>query len=225
MNKYKHIIILFIVYVSIGIKGFSQVNDAGMWISLNLEKKVLPGFSLHLSDELRLNENISEAGTHFTEFGGEYRFTRNISGGAYYRFIQKRRVDDSYSKRHRYYVELNYRQKIGKVNIALRERFQSQYNDIFSREKGKIPEDYLRSRLAVKTKIYKATQAFINGEVYYQLSNSQGNELDQLRFSAGLEYNLKRYGGLEAFYMINKEIHVNDPLTEYIIGLGYSYSF
>jgi hypothetical protein len=203
----------------------AQVNDAGLWVSLNLEKRVTPAFSLHLSDELRLNENISEAGTHFTEFGGEHMIFKGLSGGVYYRFIQRRRLDDSYSKRHRFFAELSYKRKIGKISVALRERVQSQYKDLHSSDNGKIPEYYLRSKLTLRTKIIKRTQAFANTEVFYQLSNPKGNEVDQIRTSAGLEYKINPGGSIEAFYMINKEVRVSNPVTDYIIGLGYSYTF
>ncbi|MHC1706369.1 MAG: DUF2490 domain-containing protein [Bacteroidales bacterium] len=225
MIRPARVFLLFVFFVLHAFQSFSQVNDACLWIGLNLEKKVLPGFSLHLSDELRLNENISEAGTHFTEVGGEYQFARGFSGGVYYRFIQKRRLDDSYSKRHRYYGELTYRYKTGKVSFTLRERFQSQYRDVYSNDKGKVPEYHLRSKLTVKAKVYKATQVYLNSELFYLLSNQMGNEIDGIRSAAGLEYNFKAFGSVELFYMIDKEIHVNNPLTQYIIGLGYNYNF
>lgn len=226
MIKDRQLISLLVLFVMVcGSKAVGQVNDAGLWLSVSLEKKLTPGFSLHLDDELRLNENITEAGTHFTEFGGEYTILKGLSAGIYYRFTQKRRVDDSYSKRHRYYAELSYRRKIHKISFTLRERFQTQYADMYSSDKGLVPEFYLRSKLTVKTKLMKATQIFANTEIFYPLSNPDRNEIDGLRVAAGLEYNLKKYGLIEGFYMINKEINVKNPLTDYIIGLGYSYTF
>jgi hypothetical protein len=215
---------LFLPLLFISNAAFTQVNDAGLWLGLNLEKKISGNFSLNLEDELRLNENLSEAGTHYTEIGGDYKLSKGFSAGLYYRFTEKRRLDDSYSKRHRFYTELSYRRKVNRFSFTLRERLQCQYADIQSSEKGHIPEYYLRSKFSIKYRVKKRIQPFVNTEIFYQLSNAEGNEIDNFRVAGGLEYSFKKYGSVELYYLINKEINVKDPLTEYIIGLGYNYA-
>src|SRR6187549_3507592 len=91
----------------------AQVNDAGLWASINLEKKFSKKVSIHFSEELRFNENISELGVFFSEFTGEYQFNKILSLSGGYRFIQRRRLDDSYSIRHRYIINLNVKDKFG----------------------------------------------------------------------------------------------------------------
>ncbi len=202
---------------------FSQVNDAGLWTSVNLEKKITADFSLNLSEELRFNENISELGTAFTEFGGDYKLIKNLTAGISYRFIQKRRVDDFYSTRHRLIFNLSYRHKIKKLSITLRERFQTQYADIYSSEDGKIPEHTLRSKLTLKYDFDKKYFPFIYTELFYQLNNPEGNELVNVRYAAGFEYEFNKRSSLDLFYLINKEINVNNPWTDYVIGVAYNF--
>src|SRR5687768_15769050 len=129
MNKLKFcaVIISFNAFAS---STNAQVNDAGLWGSINVEKNISNLIDVQLTQELRLNENFSELGTAFTEAGVTFDLPKGFRAGIAYRFIQKRRLDDSYSFRHRYLVELSYRYKWNKLVVSLRNRFQSQYTDV-----------------------------------------------------------------------------------------------
>ena len=203
----------------------AQVNDAGLWASINVEKKLTSKFALTLTEEARMNENISELGTAFSEIGATYKIKKYISIGVSYRFIQHRRVDDFYSFRHRYMIDLVLKKKIKKFAFTLRERFQTQYADLNSSENGKVPDYYLRNKLTVKYDFDKKYTPFIAAELFYQLSNQKGNEIDNTRYSAGFEYKFNKKVSVDLFYLINREINVNDPWTDYVVGFGLNYSF
>lgn len=203
----------------------AQVKDAGLWLSLNAEKKITSKLSATLSQEFRMNENITELGTAFTEAGIEYKIFKKGFVGLSYRFIQKRKVDDFYSLRHRINVDAGYRFKVTRMSLTVRERFQTQYSDVNTSPEGHIPEYYLRSKLTFKYNLEKKYTPFMAAELFYQLNNAKGNEIDNIRYSAGFDYEINKLHSLEVFYLINKEVNVNDPWTEYIIGIGYKYAF
>lgn len=204
---------------------FAQVNDAGLWASINLEKKVSSKLTLTFTEEARFNENISEPGTLFSEIGGNYKLKKYLVVGASYRFIQRRRVDDFYSMRHRYMMDVSLKHKIKKVAFTFRERFQTQYANINSSETGKVADRYLRSKLTVKFDLDKKYTPFISAELFYQLTNPKGNELDNMRYAAGFEYKFNKRTSVDLFYLINKEINMNDPVNDYVTGIGFNYSF
>jgi hypothetical protein len=203
----------------------AQVDDACLWTSVNIEKKITSKFSATLTEELRFNENISELGTAFTEIGANYKFYKFFSFGLSYRYIQSKNLDDSYSLRHRYNIDLAFKYKVEKVLASLRERFQTQYTDVNASENGKVPDRYLRSKLILKYDLEKKYTPFISCELFLQLTNPEGNELDKERFAGGFSYEFNKYTAVDLFYMINKEIHANNPLTEYITGVEFNYSF
>lgn len=224
MSKKK--ILFFLILISF--TATAQVNDAGLWTSLNIEKKFSKRFALTLSQEFRLNENISELGTTFTELSVDVKIkgVKGLSLSPGYRFIQRRNIDDSYSVRHRALFDLNYRYKTGAFSITLRERFQSQVADVITGEDGFLPVNYLRNKISLKYAPDKKKYApWISAEVFYQLNNNEGNEIDNLRYAAGLDYDLTKKHAISAFYMINKEVNVNDAWIEYIIGVGYKFTF
>lgn len=199
----------------------AQVNDAGLWLNLSAEKKITQKFSTQLTQSFRLNENFSELGTSFSEIGVNYKIQKRLSIGAAYRFSQKRRVDDFYSMRHRYNIDISYKLKIKKLSITLRERFQSRYKDYKTSEKGNVPKNYFRSKITMRYNLNKKYTPFISGELFYQLAE----QIDNLRFKAGFDYEFNKFSTLNLYYMIDKEINVKNPWTNYVIGLGYNYSF
>ena len=128
MNKYFLSFLLSLCCLTLS----AQVNDAAVWASINIEKKIAKGFAASLSQECRFNENISELATAFTEIGLEHKIIKRLSFGLSYRFIQSRNMDDSYSLRHRILADLTYRYKLNKFGFTIRERYQSQVSDVMT---------------------------------------------------------------------------------------------
>lgn len=221
----KKTLIIFIIAITSSVLSQGQFNDAGLWTSINIEKKISSNFSFSITEELRMNENITEAGTIYTDAGITYKVNKFIRLGGNYRFIEKRKIEDYYSKRHRYYFDLTLRNKIFKYTIQLRSRFQSQYADIFSNEKGKIAEDYFRNKLSVKYEYNKKISAFASYEIYTPLRSYDKVFMDNYRINAGLEYSFNKFHSIDLSYLFQKELNVNNPETDYIICIGYNINF
>ena len=49
--------------------------------------------------------------------------------------------------------------------------------------------------------------------------------MDQAKYCIGTEYVINRMHTLDFFYLFQKEYNVKDPLSEYVIGVGYSLNF
>lgn len=201
---------------------FAQVNDAGLWLSFNFTKKINPAWSVTLSEELRMDENITEAGTVFSDAGINYKINNRFRVSANYRYINKRRPDVSYDKRHRYYFDFSYRDKFSRIATILRVRYESQYKDVFSSSKGFVPENHLRGKLTFKFDLDKKYTPYLYSEIFMPLNNPKVKSIDNGRYCAGIEYKFSRVHTLDAFYMIQQEYHVKNPKRDYIIGLGYN---
>ena len=226
MIKHGTISLFFLVLLSLtGLK--AQTNDAQMWLSIDLEKKLNPKLSLHFAEELRMNENLTEAGTIFSDLAVSYDITRSLSASLNYRFINKRRPDNTYDIRHRYYFDLTYKYAPKPFIITLRARVQQQYTDIFTSEKGKIPINYERTRLKIAFDRWKPLRPFLATEVFIPFSNSRYSSftVDCIRYQAGLDYKINKHQSITAFYMIQKEMNVANPETDFVGGLGYSIVF
>lgn len=212
---------LIILIIAGGFHLSAQVNDAGLWMSFNAEKKINPVLSANLSEEFRIDENFCELGTFFTDAGITYKFKKYIRISANYRFSNKRQVDDSYSKRHRYYLDLTFRYKLKPVIFSFRTRIQSQYKDMFSSSLGKIPDYYSRNKVTLKFDLDKKYAPYISTESYTPLLTGEGLYIDNVRYCAGIEYQLNRVHGFDIFYLIQMEYNVNNPRNDYVVGIGY----
>jgi hypothetical protein len=225
----KRIIIIYLFFLFFNcvffLKVFSQENDAGLWGSLNMEKKINPVLSMTLSEEIRMNENITEPGTVFTDAGINYKIGKLLRISLNYRFILKRSLDDSYSKRHRLYLDIAIRKKIKPIVISLRTRFQSQLTDFYTSADGKVPEYYSRNKLTLKLDLDKKYRPYLCSEMFTPLSKNARIILDNARYCAGIEYEFNRMHAVDVFYLIQKEYNVNDPRIDFITGIGYYLTF
>ncbi len=202
----------------------AQVNDAGLWASINLEKKFTKKWSLNLTEEIRLNENISELGMSFSELSATYQYNKMFGISAGYRFIQKRRVNDSYSLRHRYLINFNVKNKFNSFSTNLRIRYQRQYADVYSSSDGTVPSDYVRTKLTIKYNTGKKYTPVISGELFFNTNRPDGLLIDDFRIAAGVEYEFSKKSSLELGYLINRELQVANQMTSFVITIGWNYT-
>jgi hypothetical protein len=133
------------------------------------------------------------------------------------------------SWRHQYYVSLVLNHDfLQHFNASLREEYQAQYQDIYSSELGRYPEHYLRTKVTITYDpvyypFYKI-QPYIASEVYYHMdaNDKYGPEFNRIRMFLGTFYHLNRSSDLELYYLIEQHFNINNPPTNYVIGIGYS---
>jgi hypothetical protein len=204
---------------------YSQVNDAGLWISVNAEKKITAAFSACFTEELRMNENITEAGTVFSDIGLYYKIGKRFKVSASYRFTKKRRLDDSYDSRHGFYIDLGFKEKVRPFALLARVRYQSQYTDVYTSEKGEVPKSHAVLKITLKYEDLGRVVPYVYAESYYRVNNALYSAFDQLRLCGGIEYTLNRMHAVDIHYLFNKEYNVKHPETDYVIGIGYYFTF
>jgi len=203
----------------------AQVNDAQLWFSAGVEKKLTPALSIEVIEELRLNENITEAGTWYTDLGMSYRFLNRFKVGGAYRFSLKRRLDDTYQRYNSWYAEAVCREKFKPMGLALRVRYQSRYAESFTSEKAAVPRNHMRTKLTVKYDLDRKFEPYCYAETYFRCGVSAYGSFDQLRLCAGIEYTFNRMHMIDLHYLFSREYNVANPETEYVIGIEYYFTF
>jgi long-subunit fatty acid transport protein len=217
---------LFLIFLVLaGINLFSQVNDAQLWLSANLEKKLTPALSVLFTEEIRMNENITEAGTVFSELGLSYRLNKRFKAGASYRFMLKRRLDDTYEKLQSWFIEGSYREKFNPVQLSLRVRYQSRYAESFTSEKAEIPKNHFRTKITVKYDLKQKFEPYLYAEAFFRTGVSWLQSNDQMRFGAGVEYTFNRMHMIDLQYLIRHEKNAVNPETDYVVGVSYYLTF
>ena len=148
----------------------AQIDDIGIWTGISIQKQFTRKVEGSLTEQLRLNHDASTINLLLTDVGVEYAISKKFKAGIHYRFINANQVT-YYSKRHRFYADLSFKEKIKTVSFTIRERIQEQFYDYYSSETGKIPYWTLRSKLTVKIDLKKKITPYFSGEIYYQIDN------------------------------------------------------
>lgn len=224
MIKRQGYLLLFFLVLA-GNSVLSQVNDAQLWLSVNLEKKLTTDLTVDFTEEVRMDENMTEVGTIYSNLGVSYRPWKRFKVGAFYRFTLKRRLDDTYERLNGWYVEGSYREKIKPLALALRLRYQSRYAESFTSEKAEIPKNYFRTKLTVKYDLQKKFEPYIYAETFFRTGVPASVSFDQFRLCAGIEYSFNRMHMIDLHYLLCREYNDANPETDYVIGVGYYFSF
>lgn len=216
--------LLFSVFFSL----FSQEKDAGLWTEIAVEKKITQSFSAYINQSLRFHENVSEPGGFFTEAGLEKKILKDIGFSLNYRYYHKKDKDGSYAPRHRYFIDISYKKKLGRrIAVSYRIRLQSQVKNYFipSELYGNSPENYWRNKLSLRYMPVKKIRPFIAAEIWHPLNNPKRKPVDNLRFSGGLQHDLNKRNAIEICFITQRELQQKNPLTEFIIALNYTFAF
>ncbi len=228
--------IFFIALIAIWLPvlGISQTTDFGVWTSIGANKK-FNKFNIETEGCLRSKSNSEQVDRLSLQVDGSYSIFKPLKVGASYEYMYYN--DTKYSdfqNRHRLSLYLQEKQKLGRFSFSLTERIQVTTKDESDRIKssGKIdtyridPAWTWRSKLKAAYNIPKTSLTpALSAEAYYILNDPDGNTFYKLRYTLAFSYKFEKNHAIEIFGLIDKEINSTDPVTTYITGLGYNYSF
>lgn len=212
----------------------AQTKDFGVWTTVDLRKDV-GKWDLGLSVELRTNDNSSQIHRWSYQLKASYKIIKSVEAGVGYKFICFHDVEYSdYQPRQRYMSFVTGKYKLGDFKFSLREKVQRTIKDEGDRVKEtgnydnyKInPEWTWRNRLKVDYNIPKfpINPAF-SVETFYQLNNPDGDRFEDIRYTLQFKYKLTKHHKFRVYELIDKEINIDDPVTTYVTGFTYVYSF
>ncbi len=223
--------VLFYSFVLIVVIGYSQQrNDAGMWNTLSIQHALTKKISLVIDEELRLKENYQRINLFYTNVGIDYKINKFLKISPSYRFIQKKRLEDSYSYRHRFMLDVSIKKKIQKIIVSERIRYQAEVQDFYSSKKGKLAEQFLRFKTDLKYTAFEKVTPYISCEVRYQIHAPRGdgsmydNGFHRVRNVLGIEYEINKKNSVNLYYLFQTEFNISTPETIYIFGVAYSVS-
>jgi hypothetical protein len=223
MNKATFLIsVLFVLSGLTSQNAYTQENDYGTWLGFNVSKELSRKFDLEFEEEVRIFQQFSEINRFATSIGGSYSFNKYLKAGAGYTWIYRHDVNDSFwENRHRYYLQLTGKVDIGRLSISLREKFQSTYIDKDVKGFDYSPENYLRSKLQIAWDIQNSKlEPYASAEMISQLNNPDGNEIDNMRYTLGVEFPLAKKLVMDTYLRLSQEMNVKNPVNLYLIGIN-----
>ena len=229
-NKKK--IILFILIGLFANTSFSQTEntDFSAWFSAQLNYKLNKKWTFSLQEQLRLKENASTIDGYFTQLGVRYNLVKGLTVGVGYRYIRKndnKGAKQGYDSYNRYQFDLLYGHKISRFNMKYRTRFNTRNEIGVSKADGDIPRNYIRFKAGTRYNIkgWKLDPE-LSSEIFYRLGSevSSDNGFNGYRVTFGTSYTTKKIGKIGVYYRLEKEINTENPRTNNILRIKYSYT-
>ncbi len=223
----KKLFFLYIISIAFIISGFSQVsNDAGLWTTFNVSKKLQHNAFFFVTEEFRMKENFTRVNLFYTDLGFGIRPLKFLKVSFAYRMIEKFMDDNIFSFRHRLMLDISLKQKFGNFSLSYRQRIQAEERNIYSSAKGSIPEWYSRNKFELKYDMDKPITPYIAAEFRYQINDPRNVESNHYwhrnRYFIGIDYKKNDRNSFGLFYLIQNEFNVSAPEDLYIVGLEYS---
>ena len=202
----------------------AQMNDFALWENISFEKLINSKTTIHLNHEGRINENASHFYYAYADAGLTYKINKHFNASLDYVFVEKQLYNEFWSTRHQFYGDIIYKKTIKSFRFYVRSMIQGQVQDIYSSETGKIPGYYFRNKITLKYDLRRYTP-YVALESYNKV-NLPGIEItDRFRYFAGCFYELDISNELELYYLLERHININNPKTNYILGIGFGHLF
>ena len=203
-------------------------NDAGMWATFTVQHTLTKKINLVLDQEFRLKENYQLINLFYTNIGIDYKVNRFLKVSPTLRTIQKKRLEGTYSYRHRLMLDVTLKKKFEKFILSERIRYQCEVQDFNTSKKGKLTEQFLRFKTDLKYSLNKRFTTFISCELRYQLRASRGDGrlydkgFHRIRNILGTDYQINKKHTLSIYYLIQSEFTISTPESIYILGIAYT---
>jgi hypothetical protein len=212
----------------------TQYNpDAEVRAHFNLETKLTRKWSLHLDQQYRFGNNVSQLTRGSADLGLGYKVNRHIRLVADYRYMQSWKNAGYYATRHWYSGAVVLRTGIDRWKFIYRNLVQFRNGDVNSDERYQT-KIYDRNRLSVRYEATKRWTFYTSHEAYVPLNNPQTKGIDRTRHSGGTLFNTFKNQQLEFYFMFQQEWQKGgwwdqsdkypNPYfnRDFIYGIGYS---
>ena len=205
-----------------------ETNDMEGWSSIELDVKANKNLSFSVSEHLRYRNDITTLKNYFTQAKVQYELFKNFEIGAGIRYITNN--DDTgniqgYEPLFRYQFDAIFSDKIDKVTVLFRLRYQNKNELGFSESEGDIPVEYTRYRMGFDYRI-KALKlnAKLFGEVFNEAKTTDSNGgFNRHRYTLRISRKFKNFGTVAMFYANQSDYSTNTKKNKSIIGFRYSY--
>ena len=236
---------LFLILSAFSLAQTFTSNDAQLWFNLYLEKKINKKISVHLNQQDRLTDNISQFTFAYADVGITYKISKDIKVFADYVFTQKRAniqssdYPDVFGTTHQYYIAFTIKKDFARWRFAYRAMYQFEYKNPFTSSSGLIAYHYDRNKFIIKYEYNKRLSFYVAEELYIPLNSPQISGIDRSRTFAGVFINTFKKQQLELYFMYQSRIqngawfkqHNSYKADNYILeqdfvyGIGYSFDF
>jgi hypothetical protein len=226
------------LFIFVAAQSFSQdyYDDAQVRAYLNLQKKITKNFWVHLDQQYRFTNNVSEFTRGSVEAGVTWKVAKFFKLQGNYTFIQNHKNNGRFATRHWYSAAAIFKHDIDRWRFMYKNLFQVRSGDVNSEEMN-LFRLYDRNKIVVKYEATKRFTFYVAEELYVPLNSPQTKGIDRSRSFIGTEIVTCKDQHLELFFMYQfrlqrndwfdqKKTYPNKPLKrDFIYGISYNITF
>ncbi|MDR3236163.1 MAG: DUF2490 domain-containing protein [Prevotellaceae bacterium] len=198
-------------------------TDVGAFLALEFEKDLSRFFSLSMEEEIRFVSNNTGFDRSVTSVGVDYSlFDKRVKLGGYYAFMYLYNNDYWYEPRHRFYVNVSYKESVGRYTLSWRGRLQSTYRDEDRGEYKINPKGVWKNKFEVDYALWGLPwKPFVSCEFSTLLNDPvAGWEFTRIRFQGGTTWRLDRTTYMNFTLRFDDYIAGKDP---HVFSIGVTY--
>lgn len=220
--------ILPFLFFGVALSASAQVEkDFGVRAAVSYGADVTKDLDFSVEEEIRLEDNATSLVKSYTTFSLDYKLRSWIRFGINYRFILKKRSDETYGQRHRMMADLTLRTYQHRYTLSYRARIQSEvrgYN--YTQEYGFAPTADFRNTFKVKYTINRIYEPYATLDLRFKLQDVRTPDFtgfDRSRFTAGVDITLSRTQELGLYFMTYRHWNTGEPDRVFVIGVEYNF--
>jgi Protein of unknown function (DUF2490) len=210
---------LFYIAVFISSSALGQYRDAGLWSSVSAEYKLNKKTELSIAPEFRLNENLSQVNSWFSDFGVQYKLPGNLSVQAVYRIGYRSPMLEP-ELRQRLQFGLGYKVELNDWSLSLASRYQAALRLIADDGDPDFISTW-RNKVSVKYAGLKKWELGSAFEVFNSQSEDRTLDLTDWRLTFSTEYKINKRNFISFGYLIQKNLVSRVPELDYVGLLSY----
>jgi hypothetical protein len=213
MKKILVIIVTFLSFYTHAQQGTELWNFVG--VSKGIGKKLEVGIQF----QTRFVEDISYLRTYFADATVSYELFKNTEVTLGYRYLERRKnLEKEFKNRQRFYGEISYGKKIGKIKFSNRLRYQHQFVD--DAQELVFDSSYLRNKIGAEYNNKSKFTPYASADFFYNLDEG----FDQFRPKVGVEVKLTKIHRLDIGFQTDIPFSGSQAINP-VINIGYKLKF
>lgn len=201
---------------------FSQTHVGEAWIEGSVLAEISSKIDLDIVAEAKFQQNGMPLKSVAGEIGINYKIIKPLSIGVSYKCSEKNKFQGFFPT-HTTSLIIGYKQKFGDFKFSYRNKFELS-REMYINERVDLSPVYEdRNRIKIQYEIKKIkTLPYISVESFHPISYSSGYSVSEVRYSVGLDFDLKKKFEFGVGYLY--KIAYSNSGNEYISVLNVSLS-
>ena len=218
--------IVSVVFLLGSSKLLGQESDFQTWWEFEFDRSIGSSWQLEGELEQRFKNNSLQYNRTLLTLGAEYDAAKWLSLAGATRIVFVMDKEGQIHPRYRIHFDATGSYDLARFTFSLRSRLQCGFEEfLFFRD---LRQNSLvsRNRLKVRYRFFGTKfRCFAALESWHNLSELPGPAFIQMRYQAGVNYDLNFKSRFTLRYIFEDEFNVSNPDRLHVIVAGYSYSF